>query len=69
VTESQLRGDVEPAPQRNLLDREIARHRALAVDTRDAADAEDRAAESLESFAEFLDAEFPTWRDSWKGRK
>ena len=69
VSEAQARGDVELAPQRNVLDRAIARHRALAVDTRDAAEAEDRAAAKLEEFRTFLNDELPDWPKLWEKRK
>jgi hypothetical protein len=66
VTDSQRRGAVELALQANVLDRAIARHRALAVDLRDAADAEDRAADRLEKFRAFLDTELPDWPTRWE---
>jgi len=66
VTESQLRGAVPMVPQPNELERQIARQRALATFFQDLADAEDRAAEALEGFRDFLDAEFPEWRERWK---
>jgi hypothetical protein len=69
VTESQRRGVVELAPQANVLDRAIARHRALAVDLRDAADAEDRAAERLEELRAFLDSALSDWRARWGEQK
>jgi hypothetical protein len=44
-----------------VLDREIACRRALAVDHRDAADAEDRAAERLENIRAVLNDQLPDW--------
>lgn len=69
VSESQRRGDVDLAPQANPLDREIARHRALAVDLRDSGDAEDRAAARLEKLRVSLDSELPQWREHLEKQK
>ena len=69
VTEAQRDGSVQLAPQCNPLDREIARHRALAVDLRDAADAEDRAAARREEFRRFLNDEYPDWLERWEKLK
>ena len=66
VTEAQRRGGVELAPQRNPVQREIARHRALGVDNRDAGEAEDRAATRLEEFLAFLDHQYPDWPERWE---
>ena len=69
ATESQRRGVAELAPQANVLDCEIECRRSLAVDHRDAADAEDRVADRLERFRAFLDTEFPDWPARWEKQK
>jgi hypothetical protein len=65
----QRRGAVPMAHQANELEREIARHMALATFLEDSAEAEDRAAERLEEFRDFLDAEYPEWRERWENQK
>jgi hypothetical protein len=62
TTESQRRSGVDLRPQTNVLEREIARHRLLAVFYRDLADSEERAADALEREVESLDQECPEWR-------
>ena len=69
ATESLSRGAVPMWFQSHVLDREIARRKAWAVFLRDAANAEDRAAEELEGVAEWLDADLPDWRARWERRK
>ncbi len=69
ASESQLREKVPLKLQENVLDRKIARRKALACFHRDAARAEDREAEELEDFADFLDSDNPGWRARWKKRK
>jgi hypothetical protein len=69
VSESQRRGEVDLAPQANVLDLEIACRRALAVDHHDAGDAEDRAADRLQRFRAFLDTELPDWSARWEKQK
>ena len=69
VTEAQRDACVQLAPQRDPPRREIARHRALAVDKYDEAKAEDRAATRMEEFLAFLDCEFPDWLERWEKRK
>jgi hypothetical protein len=56
-------------PQANELDREIARLEALATFHEDFAASENRAAERLEKFRDFLDAECPEWRERWEKQK
>jgi hypothetical protein len=55
--------------QPNVLGRQIARHRALAAFHRDAAESEERAAEDLGEFVEFLDARYPAWCKRWRNKK
>ena len=69
ASESQLREKVSLKLQENVLDRKIARRKALACFHRDAARAEDCEAEELEDFADFLDSDNPGWRARWKKRK
>jgi hypothetical protein len=69
VSEGQRRADVDLTPQANPLDREIARLRAVAVDLRDAGDAEDRAAARLEKYRASLDAKPPERREHSEKRK
>jgi len=69
VSESQLREKVPMKRQENILGRAIARRKASACFHRDAARADDREAEELESFSDFLKSEFPGWRARWKRRK
>ena len=69
VTESQRRGAVPMTRQANELDREIARLQSLATFHEDFAAAEDRAAERLERFRDFLDTEWPEWRERWENHK
>ncbi len=66
ATESQLREAVPLAAQTNPLDREIARRRVLATFHRDSGEAEDRAADGMECFREFLDRTYDDWRDRWE---
>ena len=69
ATESQLREVVPLAPQKNPLDRVIARGRVLATFHRGSGDAEDRVAEGMESFRTFLDRTYDEWREQWEKYK
>ena len=69
ASESQLREKVPLKRQKDILDRTIARRKALACFLRDAARAEDLEAEELGDFEGFLKSEFPDWRARWKKRK
>ena len=69
VSESQRREKVPMKPQADILDRAMARRKALAAFLRDAAIAEDREFEELEALAGFLDSDNPGWRARRKKRK
>ncbi len=69
VSESQRCEKVPMKQQKNILDRAIARRKALACFFRDVARAEDREAEELEIFAGTLKSKLPDGRTRRKRRK